>query len=321
MDYIELNIPVPDPFEAELLVAELAEMPFDSFLEEEEGFLKAYIPSCALPDCKGRVDALLASRGIAGARYIEIETQNWNAVWESQFSPVEVEGKLVIRAPFHESLSATTETDFSSEAGRFCADRRGEGEDSTRGTASTEHQGGVKGACFPREIIIMPKMSFGTGHHATTWLMSAEMLSHDFTGRRVLDMGSGTGVLAILAAKMGAAVVDAVDIDEWAYNNSVENIALNGVEGAVHPILGDAAAIRGRKYDTVLANINRNILLADMPTYVATLGENGELIVSGILEADIEAIERRAVEVGLRPSGQRIREGWAVLSFRQNLKI
>ncbi len=277
MNYIELNIPVSDPFEAELLIAELAEMPFDSFLEED-GFLKAYIPSGALPDWKGRIDRLLASRGIAGARFIEIETQNWNAVWESQFSPVEVDGKLVIRAPFHESV----------------------GEDI-------------------REIIIMPKMSFGTGHHATTWLMSAEMLSHDFAGKRVLDMGSGTGVLAILAAKMGAAAVDAVDIDEWAYNNSVENIALNGVEGAVHPILGDAAAIRGLKYDTVLANINRNILLADMPAYVAALDDGGELIVSGIFETDIEAIERRAVEVGLWPSGQRLRDGWAVLSFRMKI--
>ncbi len=285
MNYIELNIPASDPLESELLVAELAELPFDSFTEED-GVLKAYIPSGALPDCKGRVDALLASRGITNARYIEIETQNWNAVWESQFSPVEVEGKLVIRAPFHDAVGGEV-----------------------------------------REIVIMPKMSFGTGHHATTWLMSAEMCDHDFAGKRVLDMGSGTGVLAILAAKMGAATVDAVDIDEWAYENSRENIALNGVEETVTPILGDAAAIRGRHYDTVLANINRNILLADMPAYVATLdakngggnghGESGgELIVSGILEADIETIEHRAVELGLWPSGQRLREGWAVLSFR-----
>ena len=167
----------------------------------------------------------------------------------------------------------------------------------------------------------MPKMSFGTGHHATTWLMSAEMCDHDFEGKRVLDMGSGTGVLAILAAKMGAVAVDAVDIDEWAYNNSLENIALNGVEGIVRPVQGDAAAIRGHNYDAVLANINRNILLADMPAYVATLVPDGELIVSGILEADIETIERRAIELGLRPSGQRLREGWTVLSFRNQLKI
>jgi ribosomal protein L11 methyltransferase len=275
MNYIELNIPVSDGFEAEVLIAELGELPFDSF-EEDARVLKAYIPTSKLPDCKAAADALLAERGIMGARYIEIETQNWNAVWESQFAPVDVDGKLVIRAPFHESA--------------------GDGRE---------------------EIIIMPKMSFGTGHHATTWLMSAEMAEHDFAGKTVLDMGSGTGVLAILAAKMGATAVDAVDIDEWAYNNSVENIALNGVTDIVHPVLGDVGAICGLHYDTVLANINRNILLADMPAYVATLADGGELIVSGIFEQDIETIEKRAVELGLWPSGQRLREGWAVLSFRQ----
>jgi ribosomal protein L11 methyltransferase len=275
MNYTELNIPVEDPLASEMLVAELAELPFESF-QEEEGLLKAYIPASKLPDCKERVDALLASRGVTGARYIEIETRNWNAVWESQFDPVEVEGKLVIRAPFHNPAGDEV-----------------------------------------REVIIMPKMSFGTGHHATTWLMSAEMMDHDFAGRRVLDMGSGTGVLAILAAKLGAGSVTAVDIDEWAYNNSLENIAANGVEGVVRPVMGDASAIRGHSYDVVLANINRNILVADMPAYVAAMNpEGGELIVSGIFETDIEAIERRAVELGLWPSGQRLKDGWAVLSFR-----
>ncbi len=276
MNYVELNIPVKDAFESELLVAELAELPFDSF-EEGDSLLKAYIPADKLADSKAAADALLALRGITGQRYIEIETQNWNAVWESQFEPVDVEGKLVIRAPFHAP----------------CCDGR-------------------------REIVIMPKMSFGTGHHATTYLVSAEMADHDFEGKTVLDMGSGTGVLAILAAKMGAEIVDAVDIDEWAYNNSAENIELNGVAGKVHPVMGDVKAIRGKKYDIVLANINRNILLADMPAYVETLGAGGELIVSGILERDVEDISRRAVELGMRPAGQRLREGWAVLSFRKD---
>jgi len=131
----------------------------------------------------------------------------------------------------------------------------------------------------------------------------------------VLDMGSGTGVLAILAARMGAAAVDAVDIDEWAYRNSVENIATNGVEGTVTPILGDATAVRGKKYDTVVANINRNILLADMAAYSAALGEGGLLVVSGILEADAEAVTRRAAEFGFSPDGARERDGWMALAF------
>jgi ribosomal protein L11 methyltransferase len=298
MNYIELNIPVTNGDSAEIIMAELAEWPFDSFQEDADS-LKAYIPAHALPDVKNNVDLLLASHNIANARYIEIETQNWNAVWEAQFDPVEVDGKLVIRAPFHSPASASS------------------------GDAPEPL----------KEVIIMPKMSFGTGHHATTWLMSAEMLDHDFANRRVLDMGSGTGVLAILAAKLGAAHVTAVDIDEWAYSNSLENIALNNVEKIVEPVQGDASAIRGKHFDIVLANINRNILLADMPAYIATLdgaGGNGHsefsgnntLIVSGILEADIEAIEQRAIGLGLWPAGQRIRDGWAVLSFRQkNLKI
>lgn len=274
MNYIELNIPVRDSFESEMLIAELAELPFDSF-QEEDGLLKAYIPDVKLADNKERADAILSERGVSGQRYIEIETQNWNAVWESQFEPVDVESKLVIRAPFHAPY--------------------GDGR---------------------TEIVIMPKMSFGTGHHATTYLMTAEMSEHDFEGKTVLDMGSGTGVLAILAAKMGAVSVDAVDIDEWAYNNSLENIEMNGVSDVVHPVMGDVSAIRGKRYDTVLANINRNILLADMPAYVEILAGDGELMVSGILERDIEDISRRAVELGLWPSGQRLREGWAALSFR-----
>lgn len=278
MNYIELNIPVADAVEAEILVAELAALPFESF-EEQETALKAYIPAPMLPGCKASADEILARRGITAQRYIEIETQNWNAVWESQFSPVEIEGRLVIRAPFHRAAGGDV-----------------------------------------REVIIMPKMSFGTGHHATTYLMGAEMTEHDFEGKSVLDMGSGTGVLAILAAKMGAAAVDAVDIDEWAYLNSIENIELNGVAEVVRPVMGDVEAIRGGCYDVVVANINRNILLRDMADYSRALNPGGELIVSGILEADIETIERRAVEVGLRPSGQRLREGWAVLSFRQITK-
>ena len=168
MDYTVLHIAVSDDEQAEILTAELADFPFESF-ETEDGLLKAYIPAVRLSGCKTDVDALLARRGVEG-RYAVIPTQNWNASWESDFPPVDVEGRLRIRAPFHDPAPA--------------------GE---------------------MEAVVLPRMSFGTGHHATTWLMSRAVLGLGVAGRTGLDMGSGTGVLAIVAAKCGAAHVDAVD--------------------------------------------------------------------------------------------------------------
>lgn len=164
------------------------------------------------------------------------------------------------------------------------------------------------------EIVITPKMSFGTGHHPTTHLVVEFMLDENFDTMQVLDMGSGTGILAILAAQRGAVVVDAIDIDEWAYVNCLENIQLNGVQSVVCPILGDASAV-DKQFDAVLANINRNILLRDMPVYQAHLREGGMLIVSGILEFDVDAIVSRAAELGLRVERQKNRQGWAAIKF------
>lgn len=170
---------------------------------------------------------------------------------------------------------------------------------------------------FEFDIQIMPKMSFGTGHHATTYLMAAEILHGKWSGLSGVDMGSGTGVLAILAAKMGASHIDAVDIDEWAYTNSMENIAANGVETKITPIMGDASAIENKTYDFVLANINRNILLADMQKYVASLQKSGALIVSGILEVDMPIIMQHAQSLNLKHCGSRTREGWAAIRFEK----
>jgi ribosomal protein L11 methyltransferase len=143
--------------------------------------------------------------------------------------------------------------------------------------------------------------------------MSREMIGRDYTGKVGLDMGSGTGVLAIIAAKFGAERVDAVDIDDWAYENCIENIAQNGVSDRIVPILGDASAIEGKQYDFILANINRNILIADMPRYAATLRAGGELYMSGILERDVEDVRLRAAEFGIEMDGARFRNGWAVM--------
>ena len=274
MDYVALNIPVIGDEQAEILTAFLADWPFESF-ETEPGVLKAYIPRERLIDCKVQIDALLAENGVQG-RYVAIETQNWNAVWESNFPPVEVEGRLRIRAPFH----APSPEDVM-------------------------------------EVVLMPKMSFGTGHHATTWLMSRAVLDLGVAGRRGLDMGSGTGVLAIVAAKCGAEHVDAVDIDDWADENCRENIAANGVADRIEPMLGDVRRIAGRHYDFILANINRNILTADMPAYAATLSAGGDLVMSGFLAADVPAVTARAAELGMECVSAAERDGWMAVHVRK----
>lgn len=275
MDYIELNIPTTDDEQAEILTAELADYPFESFCREG-GTLKAYVPGESLIDCKEAVDALLTRYGIAGQRYIAIETQNWNALWESNFTPVDVDGKVHIRAPFH----------APAPAGEL-------------------------------EVVIMPKMSFGTGHHATTCLMASYLTDLDLTGREGLDMGSGTGVLAIVAAKRGAFRVDAVDIDAWADENCRENIERNGVADRIVPMLGDVRRIAGRTYDFIAANINRNILTGDMPAYAAALRPGGDLLMSGFLEADIPVIRSAAEQAGLQFADSRLRDGWAAVHCRK----
>lgn len=274
MDYISLQIPVADAEQGEILTAELADYPFESF-ETEGSTLKAYIPGDRLADCKSEVDALLERYGVSG-RYIAIETQNWNALWERNYPATDVEGRLRIRAPFHEAAPA--------------------GE---------------------MEVVVMPKMSFGTGHHATTWLMSRAVLDLRVSGRRGLDMGSGTGVLSIVAVKCGATHVDAVDIDDWADANCRENIAANGVSDRITPMLGDVRCIAGRHYDFILANINRNILLADMPSYAAALNAGGDLVMSGFLEADVPSIVAAAGELGMTLVEQAERNGWMMVHVRK----
>lgn len=182
----------------------------------------------------------------------------------------------------------------------------------------------VEGFCYVRapfhphredvryEIVIEPKMSFGTAHHATTRLMLSLLEKEEVAARRVLDMGSGTGVLAILAAKKGASYVEAIDVDEWAYRNAQENFACNNVE--VNALLGDASLLTEQKhFDVVLANINRNILLRDMVAYQRVLTTNGVLIMSGFYEHDITAIVAKAEALGLRFVEQRVDGEWAAV--------
>ena len=242
-----------------------------------EGLLNAYIQQSEFEAYSSDIEEMLHNEGILDYYFESIDAQNWNAVWESNFDEVEVRGEVLIRAPFHKERP---------------------------------NYDGL-------EIIIQPKMSFGTGHHCTTQLMIESMLDGLIKGKRVLDMGSGTGVLAIVAAKLGAESVVAVEIDEMAEESVRENIALNGVSDKITSIWGDASAIEGMEFDLILANINRNILLADMEAYVATLTNGGELIMSGFLEEDIPLLTAKAESLGLTPMKRFACEEWRAIRVKK----
>ena len=261
--------------QGDILAAYLADYPFDSF-DYAEGLFGAYAPKGALEEHHDEIVEMLESEGFVDYYFEDIEIENWNAKWESNFKEVEVDDKVLIRAPYHKSRPNYSGLD----------------------------------------IIIQPKMSFGTGHHATTQLMVKSLLASNLKGKRVLDMGSGTGVLAIVAAKLGAESVVAVEIDEMAEESVRENIELNGVADKVTSIWGDASAIEGMQFDIILANINRNILLADMEAYVNTLGEEGEIVLSGFLEEDVAILLEKGESLGLELRQKRACEEWRALRMQ-----
>lgn len=167
---------------------------------------------------------------------------------------------------------------------------------------------------IPYDIIINPKMSFGTGHHETTCLVISEMLRSDLKNKVVCDMGCGTSVLAILASKLVAESVLAIDIDDWAVENSVENIDTNKVQGIVVK-KGGAQLLAGNTFHVILANINRNILLSDMEKYVQSLDKQGILIMSGFFDIDVPVIKSRAEALGMISVNSKLKNKWAMLSF------
>lgn len=168
------------------------------------------------------------------------------------------------------------------------------------------------------EIVITPKMSFGTGHHATTYMMMKQMQGLDFAQKSVLDYGCGTGVLAILAQMLQATTIDAVDIEDWAYANTVENVAINSDEAVIKAYCGTIETVPKRSYEIILANINRNVLLDTMPDMAERLLKGGNLLLSGFLEQDIELVEKRAAEFGLQPQKLLKREQWRCLLLSKN---
>ncbi len=167
------------------------------------------------------------------------------------------------------------------------------------------------------DIVIMPKMSFGTGHHATTHLMTRTIFSQKLQGEKGLDMGSGTGILAIAALINGAAHVDCIDVDEWAYENCIENCESNGFADKATVMLGDASLLKENQYDFILANINRNILIRDMPIYYKALNGGGSIQFSGFLEIDIDDIKRCAEGLQLTHISTEVKDGWVVMIFNK----
>lgn len=167
---------------------------------------------------------------------------------------------------------------------------------------------------YKYDLIIEPKMSFGTAHHETTSQIIELMLQSDFTGQNLLDMGSGTGVLAILAKKLGSATTVAIDNDEWAYRNALDNIRLND-ENEIIVELGDASSLNDRQFDVILANINRNILLRDMKEYVKCLVDGGKIFFSGFYEEDLVLITKEAERLGLTYSNHVTKNNWTAAVF------
>jgi ribosomal protein L11 methyltransferase len=274
MNYIELSISVDADF-AEILVAELAELSFDSFVDTDEGLL-AYILEEDFQDVA--LKQLMESYGQRTAisySLKKIEKQNWNQAWESNFAPISVGSEVYIRATFHEPVET-----------------------------------------YKHQIVITPKMSFGTGHHETTAQMMALQLEIDHTQKYVLDVGTGTGILAILASKLGAAHIHAFDIDEWSVENTKENIELNHTPN-ISIELGTIATQTEALYEIVLANINRNILLAEIPIYEKFIHAGGYLIMSGFYISDIQDIEAAATVVGLKKIKEISKNNWAAIVFRK----
>ena len=279
-EYIEVAINIA-PFSeenAEIVTAEISELPFESF-SMEDPCLKCYIQK-ELYDAQALKVVLGGMEGMGfevGFTANLMPAVNWNAVWESQFTPIVVDGLCTIKASFHEGLKKT----------RY-------------------------------NITIDPKMAFGTGHHQTTYMMCRALLQNEDAVRDkvVLDMGCGTAILAILAAKMKAAHVYGIDIDAVAAISAYDNARLNRVGKKIETYCGDASLLQRNTYDTILANINRNILLQDMPTYAKCLRRDGRLFVSGFYVEDMPMLIGIAEASGLEYVSHDSIDNWCCITFR-----
>ncbi|HWZ21678.1 MAG TPA: 50S ribosomal protein L11 methyltransferase [Cytophagaceae bacterium] len=260
---------------SELLIAELVDVGYDSFQETDEG-LDAYIEQSLFEEPKLKE---LLERYSPGGKipysFGLLDDKNWNEEWEKNFQPVIIGEDCIVRASFH-----------------------------------------IPETPYKYDIVINPKMSFGTGHHETTSMMIANQLEIDHKGKTVMDAGSGTGILAILATKLEASLVDAFDVEDWAFENLKENAILNGCSTILIG-KGDVTKVelREKEYDIILANINRNVLLDEMPEYCKRLKSGGTLVLSGFYLNDVPVIEARTGTFGLKKVSSKDKNNWASLVF------
>ena len=260
---------------SEILIAELGETAFESFIETETGVSAFVQKDLWTEDILNDIYIFENPEFKIKYTFEEIEQVNWNEEWEKNFSPIDVDGICHVRAPFHEATNATY------------------------------------------EIVIEPKMSFGTGHHETTHMVIQHLLELDVTDKKTMDMGCGTAILAILAEMKGAKPIDAVDIDNWCYLNSIENAERNNCKH-ITVYEGDASWLnQGQKYDLFIANINRNILLNDMASYVNCMNDNATLLLSGFYTEDIPAIQECCENLGLTYLSKKERNNWVALKFEK----
>ena len=262
----------PKEIGSEILVAELGELPFESFIESDLGIVAYIQKQFWTENILDDLHILSSPEFQISYTIEEIDQVNWNEEWEKNFEAIDVDGICHVRAPFHPKTDAKY------------------------------------------DIVIEPKMSFGTGHHETTHMMIQHLLETDVKGKKTLDMGCGTAILAILAEMKGAQPIDAIDIDNWCYLNSIENATRNNCT-QITVYEGDADLLKDKKYDLIIANINRNILLNDMQTYVDCLNKEGILLLSGFYNEDIPFIDASCTEKGLTYVKKFERNNWVSLKY------